>query len=61
MDFRQTFVIGVSWDKVELIRFWVKSSKVKVTFDFDVGVKHGLAIASGRFSIRGFDLELRHL
>jgi len=22
MDFRQTFVIGASWDKDELIRFW---------------------------------------
>jgi len=27
MDFRQTFVIGVSWDKDELIRCW--GQKVK--------------------------------
>jgi len=32
MDFCQTLVIGASWDKDELIRFWSQSSKVKVNF-----------------------------
>jgi len=30
MDFYQTFVNSVSWDKDELIRFWGQKSKVKV-------------------------------
>ena len=30
MNFRQTFVIGASWDKDEVIRFWSQRSKVKV-------------------------------
>ena len=32
MDFHQTFVIGASWDKDEVIDFGVKRSKVKVKF-----------------------------
>ena len=31
IDFRQTFAIGVSWDKDEVIKFWGQRSKVKVT------------------------------
>ena len=31
LDFRQTFVTGASWDTDDLITFWVKRSKFKVT------------------------------
>ena len=30
-DFRQTFVTGASWDRDDLISFWAKRSKFKVT------------------------------
>jgi len=47
---RQTSVIGASWDKDELIRFWVKRSKVKVILSirrrpaFDAAVEFSFLI-----------------
>jgi len=32
MDLHQSFVSGKSWDKDELITFWVKSSDVSIIF-----------------------------
>jgi len=61
MDFHQTFVIGASWDKDEVIDFGVKRSKVKfkvtlsrrrrsaldaaIEFNFLVQVTSGLAVS----------------
>jgi len=41
MDFRQTVVIGTSWDKGELIRFWGQKVKGR-GHNHGEGVQHSM-------------------